>query len=251
MTQQERVALITGGSRGIGRAIALKLAEDGVRRFVINYYNNREAADEVVDQLANSGAEAVTFRGDVGDLNYLNQMFDFVAEKFGKLDIFISNAAAGAFKSALELSAKSWQRTLDINSRTFLIGSQRAAALMPETGGQIVGLTSLGSQRFIPGYAAIGVAKAAIETLTRYLAVELASRQITVNAVSGGVVDTDSLKYFPNYQDLLDVTANRTPMGRIGKPEDIAAVVAFLCSPGARWICGQTIVVDGGYSLLA
>ena len=248
---QEKVALITGGSRGIGRAIALKLAEDGVRQFVINYYNNREAADEVVDQLATRGAEAVIFRGDVGDLNYLNQMFDFVAEKFGHLDIFISNAAAGAFKAAMELSPKSWQRTLDINSRTFLIGSQRAAGLMPETGGHIVGLTSLGSQRYIPGYTAIGVAKAAIEALTRYLAVELAPRQITVNAVSGGVVDTDSLKYFPNYEQLLDVTANRTPMGRIGKPEDIATVVAFLCSPGARWICGQTIIVDGGYSLLA
>jgi enoyl-[acyl-carrier protein] reductase III len=248
---QDRVALITGGSRGIGRAIALKLAEDGIRRFVINYYNNREAADEVVDQLSNLGAEAVTFRADVGDLTYLNKMFDFVAEKFGQLDIFISNAAAGAFKTTMELSPKSWQRTLDINSRTLLIGSQRAAALMPETGGQIVALTSLGSQRCIPGYAAIGVAKAAIETLTRYLAVELAPRQITVNAVSGGVVDTDSLKYFPNYEELLQVTANRTPMGRIGKPEDIATVVAFLCSPAARWICGQTIVVDGGYSLLA
>jgi enoyl-[acyl-carrier protein] reductase III len=251
MSQQERVALITGGSRGIGRAIALKLAEDGVRRFVINYYNNREAAQEVVDQLSNIGAEALTFRGDVGDLNYLNQMFDFVAEKFGKLDIFISNAAAGALKPTLELSPKSWQRTLDINSRALLIGAQRAAALMPESGGHIVALTSLGSQRYIPGYAAVGVAKAAIETLTRYLAVDLAPRQITVNAVSGGVVETDSIKYFPNYEQLLDVTANRTPMGRIGKPEDIATVVAFLCSPGARWICGQTIIVDGGYSLLA
>jgi enoyl-[acyl-carrier protein] reductase III len=122
---------------------------------------------------------------------------------------------------------------------------------MPESGGSIVALTSLGSQRFIPGYVAVGVAKAAIETLTRYLAVELAPKGIAVNAVSGGIVDTDSLKYFPNYDQLLDVTANRTPMGRIGKPEDIATVVAFLCSPGARWICGQTIVVDGGYSLLA
>jgi len=251
MTQQGKVALITGGSRGIGRAIALKLANDGVGRFVINYYNNREAADEVIDQLSNLGAEAVTFRADVGDLTYLNKMFDFVAEKFERLDIFISNAAAGAFKPTMELSPKSWQRTLDINSRTLLIGSQRAAALMPETGGQIVALTSLGSQRYIPGYAAIGVAKAAIETLTRYLAVELAPRQIRVNAVSGGVVDTDSLKYFPNYEELLNVTANRTPMGRIGTPEDIATVVAFLCSPGARWICGQTIIVDGGYSLLA
>src|SRR5581483_1139439 len=191
-----KVALITGGSRGIGRATAFALAQSGVRRFVINYYNDREAAEYVIDKLKEYGADGVTFRGDVGDLEYLNKMFDFVAEKFGKLDIFISNAAAGALKNTLELSAKSWQRTLDINSRALLIGAQRAAKLMPESGGSIVALTSLGSQRFIPGYAAVGVAKAAIETLTRYLAVELAPRGITVNAVSGGVVDTDSLKYF-------------------------------------------------------
>src|SRR5947209_3736147 len=229
--QKDRIALITGGSRGIGRAIAVKLAAQGVNGFVINYYNDRAAAEQVVNLLSENGARAVTFRGDVGDQDYLNRMFDFAGEKFGALDIFVSNAAAGALKPALELSAKSWQRTLDINARAFLLGAQRAAELMAGRAGAIVALTSLGAQRFIPNYAAVGVAKAAIENLTRYLAVELAPRNIVVNAVSGGIVDTDSLKFFPNYEQVLAATAERTPFGRLGQPEDIAEVVAFLCSP--------------------
>jgi enoyl-[acyl-carrier-protein] reductase (NADH) len=116
-------------------------------------------------------------------------------------------------------------------------------------GGKIVALTSLGSQRCIPGYAAIGVSKAAIETLTRYLAAASACQQVNVNAVCGGFIDTDALKSFPNYQELLEEVIRRSPLDRVGTAEEIADVVLFLCSEGANWITGQTIVVDGGYSL--
>jgi len=162
---------------------------------------------------------------------------------------FISNAALGQFTTALDINEEAWDLSMRTNAQALLFGSHAVAKHMPEGGGKIVTLSSLGSVRYIPGYAAIGVSKAAIETLTRYLAFELATRHINVNAVSGGFIDTDALKVFPNYQEMVDEVKRRTPFGRMGTPEEVADVVVFLCTDRSKWITGQVLIVDGGYSL--
>jgi len=171
-----------------------------------------------------------------------------VGEDFGQIDIFISNAALGIFTTALEIDDRAWDLSMRTNAQALLFGVQAVSKLMPE-GGKIVSLSSLGSQRYIPGYAAIGISKAAIETLTRYLAFELASRRINVNTVSGGFIDTDALKVFPNYDDMVAEVVRRTPFGRMGTPDELADVAVFLCTEKAKWITGQGLIVDGGYSL--
>jgi enoyl-[acyl-carrier protein] reductase III len=186
----------------------------------------------------------------VGDPEHIKKIFNTVREKFGKLDIFISNAATGVLKPIMDIDLKDWQRTMDINARALLFCAQEAAKLM-DGGGRIISLSSMGSHRWVPKYAAVGTSKAAIESLTRYLAVELAPKRIIVNAVCSGVVDTDSLKFFPDRDKILEKTTTYTPMGRIGEPEDIAKVVVMLCSEEASWICGQTIIADGGYAILS
>jgi enoyl-[acyl-carrier protein] reductase III len=175
-------------------------------------------------------------------------IFEKIKERFGKLDILISNAALGLFSSALTIDDKAWHLSMNTNAQALLVCVQNANDIMPDNS-RIVSLSSLGSQRYIPGYAAIGVSKAAIENLTKYLAYELASRKITVNCVSGGFIDTGALHSFPNYQEMVDEVIRRTPLERIGRAEEVADVVLFLAGPKASWITGQTIVVDGGYSL--
>lgn len=244
-----QVALITGGSRGIGRATALRFARGGAD-VVVNYLRHRTAAEQTVKELESLGARAIAVRADVGDEEDLDRLFAETRQVFGYLDILVSNAALGTPRPALDLGAKHWQKTLDVMGRALLFCAQRAVPLMEGRWGRIVSITSIGSFRVLPNYAAPGAAKAVLETLTRYLAVELAPKGISVNAVSGGVVETDALKAFPNQSDMLDM-GTRAPLGRLGLPEDIAGVVTLLCRPEARWICGQTIIADGGYSVLA
>lgn len=245
----DQVVLITGGSRGIGRATALRFARGGAN-VVVNYLRHRSAAEETVAELTKIGARAIAVRADVGVEEDLDLLFAETRAAFGFLDVLVSNAALGTPRPAIDLKAKHWQKTLDVMGRALLFGAQRAVPLMEGRWGRIISITSIGSFRVLPYYAAPGAAKAVLESLTRYLAVELASRGISVNAVSGGVVETDALKAFPNQADMLLLGA-RAPLGRLGLPEDIAAVVTLLCRPEARWITGQTIVADGGYSLLA
>jgi enoyl-[acyl-carrier protein] reductase III len=244
-----QVALITGGSRGIGRATALRFARGGAD-VVVNYLRHRTAADEAVKAIEEVGSRAIAVRADVSEEADLDHLFDEARRAFGGLDVLVSNAALGTPRPALDLKVKHWQKTLDVMGRALLLCAQRAVPLMEGRWGRIIAITSIGSFRVLPNYAGPGAAKAVLETLTRYLAVELAPRGISVNAVSGGVVETDALKSFPNQDDML-AFGKRAPLGRLGQPEDIAAVVTMLCRPEARWICGQTIIADGGYSLLA
>jgi enoyl-[acyl-carrier protein] reductase III len=236
--------LVTGGSRGIGRAIALRFARDGARRVAIGYLRNDRAAEETAAEIEAAGAEAVLIRGNVTSARVLDE----VAE-LGPLDALVHNAATGVIRPALEVTDKHWDWTLNANARA-LLQLTRAAAPNLGAGSSIVAISSLGAQRVLENYVLVGTSKAALEALVRYLAVELAPRGVRVNAVSGGVVDTGALDHFPNREQML-AGGVTNPVGRLVSPEDIAGVVAFLCSPDAEMIRGQTLIVDGGYSLLA
>jgi enoyl-[acyl-carrier protein] reductase III len=247
-----RVALITGSSRGIGRAIALELADRGAD-VVVNYLRKRSAAEEVVAGIEARGRRAIAVKANVGDAAQIERMFDQVRTEFGRCDILVGNVASGVVRPITEVEDKHWDWTLDINARSILRCARQAVPLMETQGwGRIIGVTSFGSSRVFSEYGIIGVSKAAIEALIRYLAVELAPKGIVVNAVSPGIVDTDALKYFPvDVSETLAKAAERTPARRVTTPEDVARVVAFLCSDDAAMIVGQKIVVDGGWSVLA
>jgi enoyl-[acyl-carrier protein] reductase III len=236
--------LVTGGSRGIGRAIALRFARDGARRIAIGYLRNDTAAEATADELRALGAEPVLLRGNVTSERVLGEV-----AALGPLDVLVHNAATGVIRPALETEDKHWDWTLNANARA-LLSLARVAAPRMQAGSSIVAISSLGAQRVLENYVLVGTSKAALESLVRYLAVELAPRGIRVNAVSGGVVETGALEHFPNRDAMLAAGA-ANPVGRLVSPEDIAGAVAFLCSADADMVRGQTIVVDGGFSLLA
>lgn len=247
---QNKTALITGSSRGIGRAIALRLAKQGYN-IVINYARSKSAALQTAEEIEALGVKALVVKANVGKPEKIKEMFAEVDETFGRLDIFVNNAASGVLRPLMELEETHWDWTMDINSKALLFCAQEAAKRMEKTGGgTIVSISSLGSIRVLENYTTVGVSKAALESLTRYLAVELASKNIVVNAVSGGAVDTEALKHFPNREELLADARRMTPAGRMVDTEDMVDAVEFLCSEKASMIRGQTIIVDGGRSLL-
>jgi enoyl-[acyl-carrier protein] reductase III len=241
-----KTVLVTGGSRGIGREIAVRFAERGASRVAVGYLRADRAAEETAAALARHGAEPVLLRGNVGDPERVEALLRDV----GPLDVVVANAATGVIRPALELEEKHWDWTLDANARSVFTLARLAAPSMP-AGGSIVALSSLGATRVLEDYVLVGVSKAAIEALVRYLAVELAPRGIRVNAISAGLVETGALEHFPKREHMLAYFRERTPAGRLVEPPDIAEAVCFLCSPAAEMIRGQTIVVDGGYSVLA
>lgn len=247
---QGKVALVTGGTRGIGKAIARALAERGCD-LVLNYLRNRTAAEETKAELEALGVRVHLVRANVAERDKLETLFAEIDTVFGGLDFLVNNAASGVLRPLLELEERHWDWTMDINSKAAFFCAQEAAKRMAARGGgRIVNVSSLGAGRVLPYYTAVGVSKAALEAVTRYLAVELAPLGIAVNAVSGGAVDTDALKHFPNRDQLLAEAVRRSPAGRTVTPEDLAKVVCFLLSDDAAMIRGQTIVVDGGQSLL-
>jgi NAD(P)-dependent dehydrogenase (short-subunit alcohol dehydrogenase family) len=250
MSLAGQVILITGASRGIGRAVALRLAREQPEHILIGYCLNHGAALQTVADINSLGVSASPIGVDVGRNDLLSEMFDDLYKRFGRLDVFVSNAARSVFGPAIELSMRDWQRVMDMNARAFLLGSQMAARIMRENGsGRIIGISSLGSQYYVPNYAALGVAKAAMEALARYLAVEFAPWGINVNVVSGGFVDTPSMHLVPSHKEMIEYILAHTPEKRLGRPEDLAGVVSFLCTPDSDWIRGQTLIVDGGFSL--
>jgi enoyl-[acyl-carrier protein] reductase III len=237
--------LVTGGSRGIGKAIALRFAELGAARVAIGYMRNDTAAEQTADDLRSAGAEPLLIRGNVTSERVLAEV-----ESHGPWNVIVHNAATGVIRPALETEDKHWDWTLGANARALLSLARVAAPTMPE-GSSIIGISSLGSTRVMENYVLVGTSKAALESLVRYLAVELAPRGIRVNAVSGGLVETGALEHFPNKQDMIRAAQERTPAGRMVAPNDIAGAVIFLASEDADMIRGQTLIVDGGFSLLA
>lgn len=246
----DKVALVTGSSRGIGKEIAIRLAEKGYN-IVINYVRSKKAALETAGQIEQLGVKTLVVKANVGKPEKIKEMFKEIDETFGRLDVFVNNAASGVLRPLMELEETHWDWTMDINSKALLFCAQEAAKLMEKNGGgYIVSISSLGSIRYLKNYTTVGVSKAALEALTRYLAVELAPKNIIVNAVSGGAVDTDALTHFPNREELLNEAKEKTPAGRMVEKEDLVNAVEFLVSDKAFMIRGQTIIVDGGISLL-
>ena len=243
-----RLALVTGGGRGIGRAIALALAAEGAD-VAINFLRNETAAAATAAQIEGLGRRAVLVRGHVGDEEKVNAIVAESAAGLGGLDIVVSNAASGVLRPAVEMEARHWDWTMNVNARSLLLLAREATPLMEARGGGgIVALSSLGSTRVLENYSVVGASKAAIESLVRYLGVELAPRGIRVNAVSGGVVETEALDSFPNREAML-ASAARTPAGRALTPDDLARAVLFLLSADSQMVVGQTLLVDGGYAL--
>jgi enoyl-[acyl-carrier protein] reductase III len=248
-----KIVLVTGSGRGIGRAIALHFARHGAN-VIVNFFRNRAPADETVAEIKKMGRRALLVKADVGDLDDLDRLFGEIEKEFGGLDFFIHNAASGYNRPVMEQKPKGWDWTMNINARSLLFAAQRCVPLMEKCGGgKIISISSPGSSRVLPDYVVVGASKAAIESLTRYLAVEFAAKKIGVNAVSPGIVETDALKHFDalNDQGVIQKAISATPAGRLVTPEDVAEVVGFLCTPAADMIRGQVIVVDGGYLLPA
>jgi enoyl-[acyl-carrier protein] reductase III len=236
--------LVTGGTRGIGLAIARRLVRDGAARVVLGYFRNDSAAESAASELRGSGVEVELVRGNVSSESTIRKL-----AAAGPYRVVVHNAATGVIRPALETEDKHWDWTLNANARS-LLALARATAPQMSDGSAIVAISSLGSKRVLDNYVLVGTSKAALESVMRYLAVELAPRGIRVNAVSAGVVDTEALDHFPNKDEML-ATAERTPAGRLVEPQDVAAAVSFLSSDDAAMVCGHTLVVDGGFSLPA
>jgi enoyl-[acyl-carrier protein] reductase III len=247
MSLEGKLALVTGSGRGIGRAIALKLASQGAD-IVVDFFRHRESAEQTARDVEALGVKAEVIRANVGDAAKIDELFDMIGSKFGRLDILINNAASGVGRPLADIDVKAWEWTMDINVRACLLCAQKAAKLMEGRGGKIVSMSSLGSRFVLPNYTVVGVSKAALEALTRYLAIELAPRGICVNAVAASAVETEALKFYFK-EGLVKDSRQVTPAGRMVIPEDVANVVAFLCSEEAFMIRGQTIIVDGGTSV--
>ncbi|MEO7005894.1 MAG: SDR family oxidoreductase [Terrimesophilobacter sp.] len=247
----DKVALITGASRGIGRCLALKLAAKGAS-VVVNYRKNAQLAEDVVLEARALGGDGLAIQADVEQPEDIARLFDAVAGQYGRLDYFVNNAAASAFKKVLDLKPHHLDRSYATNVRPFVLGAQEAVKLM-DNGGRIVAVSSYGSLRGFATYAALGPNKAAIESFIRYMAVEFAGYGINVNGVNGGLIASDSLDYFYSIPGMAPMQSvlDAIPLGKPGTVDDMANAIEFLLSPNSAYITGQVIVVDGGMTIAA
>jgi enoyl-[acyl-carrier protein] reductase III len=244
-----RVALVTGSSRGIGRAIALRLARDGAD-VVVNYRRREEEARETACLVERLGVRALAVQANMADAADIERLFATLRDRFGALDFLVCNAAAGLQGTMLEATVKAWDLAMNVNARSYLLCAQAAFPLLSgRAGARILAITArIATERAFPFYGTVAASKAAVNTITAYLAVELAPHGITVNAISPGLVDTEALAYFRRGGEFLDRARCATPSGRTTTVDDVADVAAFLCSDAARQVNGQVIEVDGGYT---
>ena len=243
-------ALVTGSSRGIGRAIALSLADFKVD-IAINYLRNRAKAEETAHEIESRGVRCLLLKGNVAKPDHVERIFGSIRDEWSGLEIVVSNAASGVLRPARELTMHHFDWAMHINAAALLPITQQFLLTPSQGERSLVAVSSLGAIRAIPNYTAVGASKAALESMVRHLAAEMAPEGMRINAVSAGTVDTDALLHFPNREELLDGARERTPAGRLVHPQDVANVVIYLCTEYASMIHGQTLIVDGGYSILA
>lgn len=256
MSLRGKHALVTGSSRGIGKGIALKLAENKVN-VAVHYYQNERAARDTLAEIRKRGSDGFVVQADVSKPEQIKDMFRKVQAEFSKLDIFVSNArpeVPAFFQPPMAITLEQWDTAVDSQAKAFLVGAREAASLMGK-GGRIFAISYAEGSRTggLQPWVGMGSAKAAMECLVRYFAVALAKRAITVNAISPGWTEDSVMNTLPQQaQDLIRNWHTRgwTPMGRLGTPEDIGNVVAMFCSEQADWITGQVIYADGGSSLM-
>ncbi|MBM4185526.1 MAG: SDR family oxidoreductase [Gemmatimonadetes bacterium] len=245
----QRVALVTGGSRGIGAAIVDRLAATGYVVY-FSYLQNHEAADDMTKRAGRRGQRVVARQHNNRDADDVAAFADEVLSTEGRIDVLVANAASTVFRPYAHATDKHWRWTFDVNVRAFLALTQRVLPHMEARGGgHIVVISSAGARRAIPSYSLLGASKAALESLVRHLALEFAGRRIVINSVVPGLVETEGVQVFTD-EASRRLVRQRTPAGRLTSPEDVAGVVAFLCSPDASMIHGQTVVVDGGYAIV-
>ncbi|GER79631.1 MAG: 3-oxoacyl-[acyl-carrier-protein] reductase [Anaerolineales bacterium] len=248
ITLKDKVALVTGGSRGIGRAIALELAARGAA-VTVNYNRSAEAADEVVKQIVDAGGKAAAFQADVSNFRQAEDLVKFAIETFGDLHILVNNAGITKDTLIMMMSEADWDSVIDTNLKSAFNCSKAAVKhMMRKRYGRIINIASVAGQMGNAGQANYSASKGGQIALTKSLARELASRNITVNAVAPGFVDTDILDAMP--QETLEAALKFVPLGRKGKPEEIAYAVSFLASERAAYITGQALGVDGGMAMM-
>jgi enoyl-[acyl-carrier protein] reductase III len=241
-------ALVTGGSRGIGRSISLMLAEHFAEKIFINYVQNDDGAQKTKILITEKcSCETVFMKYNIAYPDEIDKMFSVIESSGNGLNIFVHCAAVNAFKPLSNITPRQWDLIMNVNARSFLYCSQKCIPIMKK--GSIVAISSLGSRKFIKNYGSLSETKAALETIVRDLGVELTPKGIRVNGITAGLVETDSLSNFPGSAGMIEYAIRSTPAGRIGKPDDIANAVAFLISPLSEWITGQNIIIDGGMSL--
>ena len=246
---QGRIALVTGGGKGVGKVIAHRLAERGAH-VLINCFHSYEQAKQTRAELEALGAGVDLFRASVAKREQVDRMFDEIEERFGYLDVLVNNAADGWLGPVAELDEKHFDRAIGTNLLGSFWCARRAARLMAARGGGCIVNISSNGAGMVPGnYLAVGASKAALEALTRHLAVEFAPLNVRVNTASCSLIDGDVASLFPQAEDMKAVTARSTPLGRLATAEDLVGVVEFLSSDQSRWVTGQVVLADGGLSL--
>jgi 3-oxoacyl-[acyl-carrier protein] reductase len=240
-----KVAVITGASKGIGAAIARELGEDGAS-VVVNYASSAQGAEAVVAKIKDAGGKAKAVRADVSKPHEAKQLIDSAVSEFGRIDVLVNNAAVYEFLPLPQITEQHFDRMFDLNVKGLMFATQAAAGAMGDDGGTIINIGSMASQAPPPGGSVYSATKGALDAITRSLAAELGARNILVNAVLPGPVETEGAQSMPGWDQFKAQLLPRTPLGRIGQPRDIATVVSFLASEDAGWITGQIIPVAGG-----
>jgi 3-oxoacyl-[acyl-carrier protein] reductase len=247
MRLKGKVALVTGGGRGIGKAISLALAKEGAK-VCVNYFHSKDASEDVVKKIKENGGEAISYRADISKLEEVNRMVEEVSKKFGRIDILTNNAGLNIDKYLMIMNEEEWNKVIDVNLKgTFNCSKAVSRIMIGQRSGNIINISSVSAISGTAGQTNYSAAKGGMISFTKSLARELAPFGIRVNALAPGLIDTEMAEKMP--KEMLDQILEMTPLKRIGKPEEVAKVVTFLVSEEADYITGQVIRVDGGLAM--